>query len=386
MEWFAYFKILIGIGVLASSVSWATEPTTQEGSPTESVIATEPSEPTPPADPSENEKLPQIEAKAFPVKVIKRSSSNRVYLFEDSDDHQPKTGHLMLLKREDNPVMAFRILKVYPVEKHIAAKRIKRYQGLRILDNDENYSAIEKISDIVSIPSVQDNTDLKELESPKVKGETKSDTKSEKDKVKAFDPELDGSTSPHGDLKEEAPIEPEEGEVDTHLAVTVEEVTLIEHTSHWVSAGFGFATNNGPPAKPGPSSFTAGNLRYGYNIAKLIFFDRAHLQDSFTLEGGFYLYKIINYEIPSDAYTVLALLGTLRYNLFFSESFGAFLYTGIMQNNVISSAQSQSDGLAQLNSILPAVGGGILFQVGPSWYTRVDIGLESITVNLSLRF
>jgi hypothetical protein len=29
---------------------------------------------------------------------------------------------------------------------------------------------------------------------------------------------------------------------------------------------------------------------------------------------------------------------------------------------------------------------GLFFEMGPSWYTRVDLGLDSMTLNLLLRF
>jgi hypothetical protein len=118
----------------------------------------------------------------------------------------------------------------------------------------------------------------------------------------------------------------------------------------------------------------------------MVFLDQIHLQDSITLESGFYLYKSINFATQGDAYTILSIPLVLRYNLLFSEKFGVFIYAGINQNRVISNATGNSDVQAALTNFLPSGGGGILFQVGPSWYTRVDLGIDTIGLNLLLKF
>lgn len=326
--------------------------------------------PTASADDPENEKLPDIEAKTYDVKVVRRSSSNKIYLFDDITRRNPPVGRLLLLKKNDEAMMAFRIMRTYQEDGKIAAKRIKRYGGNKNLDDDGVYLAIEKISDLAPPPNTsQDNADLKELEG------------AEKLKVLPYDPDLDATTT------QKTKEVPEEEEKDDNLGVVIEETQILDHYIHWLTAGFGYVKNYAPPAAGGGYHyFSAGNLRYGISLGRMVFFDKNHLQDSIVLEAGAHLYKALNYSTQGDAYTILGLAGSLRYNLLFSESFGIFIYGGVIQSFVLASAQADSASLQSLASFLPAVGGGFLFQVGPGWYTRVDVGLDTINLNLLLRF
>ena len=307
--------------------------------------------------------LPDIAAKTYPVKVIRRSSSNKIYLFEDPTNRQPKVGRILLLKREDELFMAFRVLKTYPDQKAIAAKRIRRYRKHRVLENDEPYLALEKLGDLNTPNTPEDNEGLAELEGK------------EKLHVLPFDPELDAGT----------PAQPEPEE-ETQASLAIEETQPIDHNLQWLTLGFGYFRNNAPPTASGSYFFAAANLRYGVTLARLIFLNKKNLQDSLAVEGGLYFYKTLNYVIQGDAYTNLAYAANLRYNLLFGESFGIFVYLGMAKNNVIASSQGQAAGVNALSSYVPLGGMGFLFQIGPNWYTRVDIGIDTIGLNLLLRF
>lgn len=367
-------------------MAWSAPPANEAHPDQDQNISEENSDETP---------VPDIEAKMFGIKVIRRSNSNKIYLFDDPDGHQPSPGKLILLRREDEPIMAFRVLKTYPEEKRIAAKRIKKYGKHRLLGNDETYLALEKTSEIApALPTEQDRSELKDLESKesdKIPGKITDEAK-EKLGIQPFDKDLDAASSPPPPKEKDSKdgsIEPLdlEDEEDSHLAVAVEEVHPIDHNTQWLTAGFGFVRNRAPPSTGGYYYFSSGNLRYALNIGQMILMEKAHLQDSISLEGGFYLYKSIGFT-PSqgDAYTVLSIIGNLRYNIFFSRRFGVFFYGGIIQNGIVSSSQSQDSARAALISTLPAFGTGLLFEVGPNWYTRADIGIDSISLNLVLRF
>jgi hypothetical protein len=330
------------------------------------------------ADPKDlnMEKLPDIEAATYSLKVLRRSNSNKIYLLESPSDPIPKTGRILLLKRETEPYMAFRVLKTYPEKKAVAAKRVKRYGNHRVLESNEAFLAIEKISDLdPPEPTQEDNADINEIE------------KKAGLKVLPFDPELDAPSSPppKSHEKEETNKDDPE-EIDSHLAVTVEEPQIIDHHRHWLTVGFGYVKNMAPPSTPGYYFFSSGNFRYAYTLGKILFFDRPRLQDSIALEGGFHLYKAINFAAANDSYTVTTLAATLRYNVQFSERFGIFLYGGVLYGFVVTSSQSQTAVTTSLNSVIPAVGGGLLLQIGPGWYTRLDAGFDSIGLGLVLRF
>src|ERR1700745_569396 len=63
------------------------------------------------ADEESTEKLPDIEAKTVNVKIMRRSRSGHVYVFETEGAEPLHTGKILLLKQNDQPVMAFRVLR-----------------------------------------------------------------------------------------------------------------------------------------------------------------------------------------------------------------------------------------------------------------------------------
>ncbi|MGZ3698009.1 MAG: hypothetical protein ACXWP5_07740 [Bdellovibrionota bacterium] len=118
------------------------------------------------------EELPDIQARYYPVSVVRHSSSDKVYLLADTSDAKPRPGRILLLRKPDSPtdpayqIMAFRILRTYPEKKQFAAKVVKKYGDNRVLSDNSTYSAIEKLSDYTPpTPTPQDKADLKELES-----------------------------------------------------------------------------------------------------------------------------------------------------------------------------------------------------------------------------
>lgn len=323
--------------------------------------------------------LPDIEAKSFAVKILDRSSSNRVYLFEDSNTRVPAPGRILLLKREDNQIMAFRVLKNYSDKNAFAAKRVRRYPDHRVLQNEESYLAIEKIADLNPSLTSEDESDLDELEVRKHL------------KVVPYDPELDKEIAPLSEEEidkikkgDQFTINPEDQ--DIHPELSIEESQIIDHFFHWLTVGVGFVSNGATPPSGFSSYFSAANVRYGLTLGRMVFFDRPRLQDSIVIEGGPYFYKALNFATQGDAYSILSLAGVLRYNLMFSRSFGIFFYGGVFKTSVISSTQSQASTITSLSKMISAFGGGLLFELGPSWYTRVELGYESIGANLVLRF
>jgi hypothetical protein len=327
------------------------------------------------SDAADYENLPEIEAKTYNLQVTRKSHSNKIYLFEDSTNRQPHVGRILLLKRDGEPIMAFRVLKNYTEKKLLAAKRIRRYKDVQSLNDGDSFLTIEKISDLAPPPpTAQDQADLKELEAKQGL------------KVSAYDEELDAGISPPAVPKEENQ-EDVESELDSHLAISIEEPRIFDHNNHWLTAGFGYIRNSGPPSSNNsPYYFSSGNVRYGLTVGKMVLLDLPYVQDSVVVEGGAYLYKTLNFASQGDAYTIASFSGTVRYNFLFSESFGVFVYTGVVVGRVISSSSADESVIASLSSTLPAAGAGLLFQVGPGWFTRIEAGLDAIGLNLLLRF
>jgi hypothetical protein len=282
------------------------------------------------------------------------------------------------------------VVKLYPENGHIAAKRLRLYVGSDAkIPKQLTYRAIEKLSDIgEAIPPAltpQDTHDLRELEEVADPSAGPNVAQGALPQTAPFDPELDAAASPAAEG--EAP-EPEEDD-DDRMGVSVEETHSFDVHRSWLSAGLGYYQNVGPlvDGARGSGYFAGAGVRYGYSLGKEIFLRTSRLQDSLVAELGVSIYKIVNFETnQNDSYSVLPLTLTARYNILFSENFGIFFYTGVCQNVVFGATNTTGDTLAQLRSLLPAAGGGLFFRIGPSWHVRVDAGYDMIGAGLSLRF
>jgi hypothetical protein len=341
---------------------------------------------TPPDPTIATQNLPDIETRNFGVAVSKRSRSGRMYLFDDVAESKTRLGKILLLRRDDESVMAFRVMRLYEDKKQFAAKRVRRYGEVRKLEPGDSFTAIEKIGDLTPPPPTnQDNADLKELESNP--GDPTIPPTAPSPEVQPYDSDLDSGTSPpesggvdsDGSHGSPSTHEEEEDEDPSRFGMAIDEVTPIDHHYQWLSGSFGYFNNAG-------SYFAGGGLRYGLSLGKMIFLRRSHLQDSFAIEGGVFYYKIINFMSRGDAYGVVPLIGTARYNIMLGENFTLFFYGGIMQNFVTEVSGGDEETQRALQAYLPAAGGGMLFRVGPSWDARVDLGYDMVGLGLVLRF
>ena len=370
----------------------------------------EPALPTPePTVPSPASTLPEIEARDFSVKVVQRSKSAKIYLFDDLSDAKTRAGKILLLRQESNLIMAFRVLKTYPDKKQFAAKRVRRYGEVQVLEPQAAYMALEKVGDVViPPPTAQDKADLKELEAgpnasvssdaappPTADSTSNPPPLAPIPEVQAYDTDLDAATTPPpagaADSENSGAKKSGEEEEDAlaHLGAAIDEVNSIDTNRQWLTAGIGYLRNN--TVSGSPAYYAGLGLRYGLTLGKMLFLRRAHVQDSVAAEAGAFYYKILNYNNQEgNAYEVLPLIGTFRYNILFSENFGIFFYAGIVQNMVTSVAGGTEAEQAQyksaLHSTFPAAGGGLLFRVGPNWDARVDLGIDQATLGLVLRF
>ncbi len=327
---------------------------------------------------SDEAELPDILARTYNLTPTRRSRSNKIYIFQTSLHKLPKVGDLLLFKDSGKSAMAFRVLKNYPDQEIVAAKRVKKYKGYRILELDKTYLAIQKESDLSKAGLTEEDKDsLKELEGT-LSGR--------------FDDELDSGTTPSPETQTDVVKDQDEFDSDkassneTNSVIAPPEVVTFEPDKHWLTLGVGFLRTSGAQTLYNTTYFSAGSIRYGYNVGRLLYFRGHRAQDSLTIEGGFYMYKTINFVVLGDAYTVLSTAGMVRYNVFFSESFGIFAYAGVMKPYILSSSQAQDSAIQVLTNILPVFGAGFFFQLGPGWFTRADIGYESIALNLVLRF
>jgi hypothetical protein len=406
-----------------------------------------------------------ILAKTYPLRVLRRSNSNQLYLLQKSTPGMPEVGRILLLKDEEAPLMAFRVVKVYENWPVIAAKKIRGYSSdFRHLPRGEIFSAVEKLADIdfdkTRVAAAQGDepggsnaagldadkdaasgTELAEMETAeKVLRDGLPDAAGGESVAKAaapqrpplpqtlpFDPVLDGGPTPGERPSEERKLSEDEvlgdkgalsaldgnddvlndaearalaanprlrsgaglnteefGSDPADLALIAEEVHGFDIFRSSLSLGFGYFKNVG--ATGAAISPAGAQLRYGYNLGNMLLLKRAAYQDSLTLEGGIQLYKLTNYAVNNDAYTVLPFNLGLRYNIYFSSNTALFLYGGLTKSNVMEAANGSAEAVAILGGFIPSAGGGLLIRVGPHWEVRADIGIDMQALGLVLRF
>lgn len=394
---------------------------------------------------AENEEsLPEIEARSYELRVARKSRSGNVFLLETSNGSLPEVGRILLLRREGQPAYAVRVLKAYPDKASFAAKNLKAYPDAAPLSTGESVNGIEKIADIIpSPPTAEDQKDMAELEKPLEPELEVSPAPSAESEEKKTPPEpapelspeptVEPSPGPEQDLEPvtppapepspevpEAVLEPtepqgplpppearaeEEAVTDQDdldmLGIAVEELPIFDPNKHALTLGFGFISIGGAGSGLTYSSgdqevesiyVSAGGLRYAYTWKDRVWLRTAKAQDSLALELGLYYYKALNVTTTEgDAYTVVPIVGTARYNVALSENFSIFGYLGLMHSFASASTDIPDEPTAKNNAIalsstVPALGVGLMYRVGPNWFARVDAGLDIVGLSLVLRF
>jgi hypothetical protein len=354
----------------------------------------------PPADPSQaqapdqtqaqvndQQPLPDIEAKLRQLKVLKSSTSKRVYLLDlapladaaaaaDSAEKPPERK-ILLLRHGDENIMALRVLRDIHGTNQVIAKKIKQYGDYVALDIGQEFFAIEKISDVIPPPPTpQEKVEMAEVEPEPL----------------AYDPDLDKGTSPDPDGSDDEDPRKKEEDEDARLGASIEEkVVPFEPQRHWLTVAFGALRNTPDGDFQSARYYMGGGIRYGYDVGRRIFNTRDDRLDTFTIEGSLFYYSVSGLDSTDsstalDTYTLTPIELTGRYTYYYNEDFGLFAYGGFMKNFVMSSQNSTADRVSNLSLPVPAIGVGALLRFGPQWYTRIDVGLDMISANLMIRF
>jgi hypothetical protein len=343
------------------------------------------------------EDLPPIEAKTYDVSVSRKSTSNKVYLFNDVQAVNPPVGKLLLLRQNDAPAMAFRIIKSYPENSQFAAVKVRTYGANTELPTGQVYLAVEKLSDAAPPPTTpEQQADITELES--APAAFTEESKFSEDEIQAYDPELDaGSSPPPGGLASDSTEGSEEGEeigaatdIGSDEDISIEEIEEIDPYSNWLTFSLGLLSQTVPDLAHPPLSrstyFTGAGLRYARTVARHPFFNTAKTQDSIALEAGVFYYRVVNLSGIGDAYTLLAPVGTLRYTIQLGESYSVFGYAGAFYHTVISYSGASDTALNTLRGASPALGVGMTFRIGPSWDLRFEAGIDIAALGLMIRY
>ena len=397
----------------------------------------------------QNQERVPILAKTYPLKVLRRSNSNQLYLLQKSTPGMPEVGRILLIKDQDSPVMAFRVVKVYENWPVIAAKKLRTYSSdFRHLPRGEVFNAVEKLADIEfgrAAPiaeagaaealmnegpqgTAEDRKDLAEVEAAEKQGTPDAaPSRAQLPSTQPFDPILDGGPVPGagprkvtlegnetlGNSDAMAQLDGSEGDVlsdaeaqalannpnlrsasslasegfgsdPADMALIAEDVQAFDIFKSGLSLGFGYFKNVGSTGTV--INPTGAQFRYGYTLGNMMLLKQSSYQDSLTLEGGLQVYKLTNYAVANDSYTVLPLTLDLRYNIYFNRNTALFFYGGLNKSNVMEQANGTEESVANLSGLIPSAGGGLLIRVGPHWEVRADIGIDMQAVGLVLRF
>lgn len=291
-----------------------------------------------------------IEAKAYDLKTVRPSKSGRVYLFEKPENDLPVDGKLFLVRSGETPVMAMRVLKTYPVKNRIAAKKLRTYPGFEILEPGSTFRAFEKVGEKVLPvpPTEEDLKDLTELESSEFGVPTEEPIVSPPP-VQEESPELRDSS-----------IEDQDSENDYYYP-------------NWFTMAIGNVPNN---TVPGPNTKFSGGLLYSRNF-----------EPTLAGEVGFFYYRSSGDVDDSNVtMTVVPFVATLRLQKRYGELWTGYAYGGFMYPFISSQIGATNTLLRKIQVISPALGVGAFLKTGPNWYLRLNLGLDSMTVGVMLRF
>jgi hypothetical protein len=387
------------------------------------------------------ETLSTIEAHEFESTPVQKSKTGRVYLFKTEAGDLPKTGNLILIQVNGKPAMAFRVLRNDPVNQEYIATRVRRYDQTGELKINEHYHSVEKVADLLAPPpqvqKVYDANAKPEMGTqwadqkapqtattpdsapapvpmmgsdsagnaeapvatesaipadqntpPMANAAATPSTPAKHLDVNVYDDELDSTTSPR-DLKKESEDEDEDAATDsTGLPKTqyeVDEAQRFEKYKHMATFGVGYFKNM---SKFSFNNASNGGLSgaYSWITDRDVYAHARNLQDDMRFEVGFEYYSLDNANNANDNYNLLPVYGQYVYNLHVSDTTTFDAYAGLQYNLIMSSQNAQSSTYSNLSGIQINLGVGILYNLGPQWYLRADIGLDRVGAGLCIKW
>jgi len=342
----------------------------------------------------------EIEARAYDLKTIRPSRSGRVYLFQKSEEGFPVDGKIFLLRKGDAPVMAFRVLKTYLKTKQIAAKKLLPYEGYPSLERGSEFRAYEKVGDKVRPvpPSPEDLKDLQELESgspeelpsappaelpstPSAELPSTPPAELATPPVEVPPPPAEETTPVPPPVEEPPPasakFEPPPGDEEVEMKETGDDIVgdeMNRQYPNFFTLAVGALSDS---HVPGPNPKFGGGVLYSRNFI-----------ESWAFEGGFYYYQSSGFDPSGNSVstTIVPLMGNLRYHWKLADIWTAYVYGGVVYPLVSTTLGATKTDLAAIRVPSPAFGAGVFLQTGPNWYVRANLGYESVTLGVTLRY
>lgn len=370
-----------------------------------------------------------IKARWFGATVLKRSTSQRVLMLELSTapdlpasdpslplliDERPQMGKIVLLKQDGAPALGVRVIKIYPESGRFAVRTVQTYGAKKSLEVGAVVTALEKVGEVTSLETAssviaRDNADLRELENMPI-SETIPDSMqgapaAARSKARATErkgrtdppppPGLndEGSADPSGlapgadAANDHTPPSPpgaadsvnaDDSQFDTDgldeegIEITAKETILLDPHRNGLTLGYGMVSN-------GSTYWSSAGVRYSVVMVRKFLSRSPTLQDTLSIEGGLYFYKL-------DSNSVITTIGTARYNLWSSPNFSPFFYGGLLFNYATPGAGGTDASANAATGIGIAGGVGLMIQFAPQWEFRFDLGMDILGAGLMLRF
>jgi hypothetical protein len=323
--------------------------------------------------------LPPISAKTYDLKVERPSLSKRMYLFQKSTSAMPDIGRIFLLRDGPTAVMGFRVVKIYPEKKQIAAKKVKDYPNFLELPAGSTYKAFEKMGAITSVPenTPEDLTDLNELEGGSAPDPQATPTDGTGEMPLSGGVEGGAPVATLSDAPSMTGSDDEEGEDSG-------ESSEEEFAANMM--GFDVGSYRGVNLPGGAST-----MGFGLNYSRLLTTART---GSLAAEVGIAYYKNSGDikspetgEITSQSFTLTPLSGRLRYHFsLIDEKWSYYIYGGGIFNRVSSQFGATTEEVALVEKMIVGVGAGVFIPTGPNWYMKLNLGTDWIGFGLALRF
>lgn len=363
-----------------------------------------------------------IEAESFPIRLVKKSTSGNVLLFDDVSENKPNPGKILLLKDSSEPIVAIRVLKNY--DKNIdetdkrkdtkfAGKIVLNFKdpsigseyralkklGDRIIDlikqeevrQQKKAEDIEKTDEELAKEISPDDEELdrgipvpKKIENKESPAKAKEKAKEkEKKEVTKAEPLFDkyGNELEAGSDGELPPLLPGD---DSLEQTAINEDKPYEPSKHAIS--FEYASILNVDRDQLPANYSALGLRYNHSVWKNLLFKRKQFVDRVSFELSLFYYSIGSFVYSDDVVTVFPVIFTPRYNVELTDNFMVYLYAGIMKNFATQSDGKEIIDTSVLEGFLPSLGIGLNIKFGPGWAARVDFGTDLFGIGAVLKF
>ena len=319
--------------------------------------------------------------------------------------------------------MAFRVLRSDLNKSEYIGKKIRRYDQTGELKINQKYFSIEKVADLLSAPEQDEphQAPAKKLAAPvrasppnpvessettvteiapsptpaegvEPAKQTAPPTTDSSLDVEEFDQDLDEGNSQNLNKGPDATTsdEDEDENGSPHHPFEVEESSRFDHYDNMLGFGVGYFKNMSNFSL-NSVSLSGFDIFYSHVLNRDIWFQSKTSQDDLSIDFGLQYYRLVNIDLVNDQYTMIPLSTELRYAIHISPSFAVHGYLGLQYNFIASMQNVDSAGANKqtyndVHGPQANTGIGVMFNLGPQWYLRVDLGLDRTMVGLAIKW